>query len=585
MSICVARTLSLPLETVTRRLGVIATTGAGKTYLLSVMAEEFARLRLPFVVIDPEGVCWGIRSSSDGKRPGYPVVILGGDHADAPLEKTSGRVIADWIVDTRQPAVLDLSDMRKNAQTQFVADFAEQLFDRNKKKRDPIHVFVDEADRFAPQRVAKSRGDKERCLGAMEDLSRRGRQRGIGCTLLTQRSSVINKNVLDVIDCLVVLKTGGPRDRKAIDEWLDAKGGEIDRAAIYKELPSLEVGQAYFWSPGWLRELKRVKVRKRTTFDSSKTPEVGKRRRTPKKIAKVDLKKLTESIAETIERKKQEDPSELRKELARVTKQYQKLAADYDSLEKQGRLLEEQGKSLEQQLNEMDGAGIGDELLSTLIDHAAGIQAQAEGLVKKAEEFVTELSNARADRPRKRKKLATVTQLRTRTKTRPDAVSTPTVSGDGEKIGRGPRRILVALAQRHPKKSSARQVRLLSGFKNSGSFSTYISKLRGLAYLEGTTKELEITNAGLAALGDDYDQIPQSPEERLEFWCAQFGQGPAKILRQLYEWYPERATKDELLEATGYANSGSFSTYLSKLRTADLVTTGSEIGLREDFFS
>lgn len=581
MSIRIARSLSLPLETVTRRLGVIATTGAGKTYLLSVMAEEFARLRLPFVVIDPEGVCWGLRSSADGKRAGYPVVILGGDHADAPLEQTSGRVIADWIIDTRQPAVLDLSDMRKNGQVQFVTDFAEQLFHRNKKKREPIHVFVDEADRFAPQRAPKG---KERCLGAMEDLSRRGRNRGIGCTLLTQRSSVINKNVLDVIDCLVVLKTGGPRDRKAIDEWLDAKGGEIDRAAIYKELPSLEVGQAYFWSPGWLRELKRVRVRKRTTFDSSRTPEVGKRRRTPKKLAKVDLEELKQSIAETIERKKQEDPTELRKELARVQRQYQKLAADYDSLEVQGRALEEQGKALEQQLNEMEsGAGLTDELSDAVELTAKRLRDMAAELVELADSMSEEKDKAL--KPKKRKKLATVTKLQTRIKTRPGTTTPPAVSGDGEKIGKGPRRILVALAQRHPKTSTARQVRLLSGFKNSGSFSTYISKLRGLAYLEGTTKDLEITNAGLAALGEDYDHVPQSPEQRLEFWCNQFGAGPAKILRQLYEWYPEKGSREELLEATGYANSGSFSTYLSKLRTADLVTTGPEIGLRKDFFS
>jgi DNA helicase HerA-like ATPase len=54
-------------------------------------------------------------------------------------------------------------------------------------------LVIDEADAIAPQKPQKG---EERMLGAAEDIVRRGGQRGIGCVLVTQRSAVLNKNVL-----------------------------------------------------------------------------------------------------------------------------------------------------------------------------------------------------------------------------------------------------------------------------------------------------------------------------------------------------------------------------------------------------
>lgn len=58
-------------------------------------------------------VWWGLRTSADGKRPGEPVVILGGDPADVPLADASGELLADVIVAERIPAVFDLSGLSK----------------------------------------------------------------------------------------------------------------------------------------------------------------------------------------------------------------------------------------------------------------------------------------------------------------------------------------------------------------------------------------------------------------------------------------------------------------------------------------
>ena len=61
---------------------------------------------------------WGLRASADGKHPGLPIVILGGDHGDVPLELAAGQVIADLVIDEGISAVLDLAHFRKGEQTQ-----------------------------------------------------------------------------------------------------------------------------------------------------------------------------------------------------------------------------------------------------------------------------------------------------------------------------------------------------------------------------------------------------------------------------------------------------------------------------------
>jgi hypothetical protein len=222
----------------------------------------------------------------------------------------SGQLIADLVVDERLSVVLDLSRFRKGEQVRFMTDFAEQLYHRN---RNPLHLVLDEADAFAPQRPLPG---QQRMLGAVEDIVRRGRARGLGVSLVTQRSAVLNKDVLTQVEVLVALRTIAPQDRAAIDEWIKVHGTPEQREQLMSSLPSLPIGTAWVWSPGWLNLFKQVRIRKRGTFDSSATPDVGKKVQAPKKLADVDLEQLRGRLQATIERAKADNPKALR---ARIT--------------------------------------------------------------------------------------------------------------------------------------------------------------------------------------------------------------------------------------------------------------------------
>lgn len=282
--------------------------GSGKTYSCGDLAEEFLENRMHLAIIDPTDAWWGLRSSSSGKSAGYPIIVMGGDHADIPLEPTAGKVVAEMIVHDRLDVILSLDNFKSNGeQVRFVQEFLDVLYRINKK---PLHLIIDEADEFAPQRPTPN---KLRCLGSVDRIARRARIKGIGLSLLTQRPAVLNKDVFSQVEVLIAHQVTGVQDRKAISAWIEVNADS--KVGIMDQIPSLLPGDCFFWSPSWLRILKKTRMREKRTFDSSATPKVGTRIRAPKKRASVDLGAIQEKIKATIERSQAEDPRLLREKI------------------------------------------------------------------------------------------------------------------------------------------------------------------------------------------------------------------------------------------------------------------------------
>lgn len=299
-------TLKLPVDAVTETFAILGKRGGGKTYTASVLVEEMLKAHLQVVVADPLGVWWGLRAAADGRGPGLGnVVILGGPHGDVPLEPAAGELVADLVVDEGLSVVLDLKELSKTQTRTFMTAFAERLYRRKRPEGEPVHLLLDEADTFVPQRYGA--GDA-RMFGAFDDLVRKGRAAGIGVTLISQRSAKINKDVLSQCEVLIAVRTTHPRDRDAIGEWTEAHGTKDQVAQLLAGLASLPTGEAYVWSPSWLEVFERVRIRRRETYDSSSTPKVGEQRRPPKKLAQVDLEGLRQRMAASIERAQASTP-------------------------------------------------------------------------------------------------------------------------------------------------------------------------------------------------------------------------------------------------------------------------------------
>lgn len=576
----IASDFQLDESVVTKAVAILAQRRKGKTYTASVIAEEMVEAGIPWVAIDPTGAWWGLRSSASGKSEGLPVTILGGDHGDVPLERTGGAVVADLVIEHPGWYVLDLSGFEsKAAEREFATDFAERFYRRKNKNRDAVHLFIDEADMFVPQQSPS--GDK-RMLGAFESIVRRGGIRGIGVTLISQRAAVVNKNVLEQIDILIVLRTLGPNDQKAIKGYLDANAPE-DAVAIMASLASLKLGEAWIYEPGAEPPLmERVQMRKRHTFNSSATPESGGGQRVePTKRAEVDLEALTEKMAETIEKKKQEDPAELRRLIAQLKSELHTerskppprpaepetvtIPVFPEKLEENikgffERLRTDVKLQTEKTLLQIDWA---ENNIRAWADEDLEAQGMKRQTLKGAEPRPSPAPAPKAPQPS----------------------GGETVSNGDVKLNRKAERMILAALIQHPEGLNVRKLAIITGYsKNGGGFRGALSKLRTAEYIEGSDP-LRATDRGRAAM-PDVPPLPTGPE-LLAHWLGQAKRAAERmVLQVVYDAYPNALSIEEVASQAGYEpGGGGFRGAVSKWRTLDLIEGRGELRASADLFS
>lgn len=253
-------TIKMPLNAATKTFAILAKRGAGKTYTGAVMAEEFAKNNIPFVVIDPIDVWWGLRLAANGKDKGLPVVVFGVQHEDILLDRDMGRKIAQAIVKENISCVINTFGLPKAAQRHLLAEFADELLNINNT---PRHIFIEEAHEYLPQRVFGGLGV---VFNAVSNLVVMGRNRGIGVTLINQRAATLNKDVLTQLDTLLAFQNTSPQDRKALQEWVEYHSAEGDFKKFMDSLPSLPKGEGWIWSPEFMGIFEKIKIRQRETF-------------------------------------------------------------------------------------------------------------------------------------------------------------------------------------------------------------------------------------------------------------------------------------------------------------------------------
>lgn len=427
-------TIKIDLNAATKTFAILAKRGAGKTYTAAVLAEEFAKAGIPFVVFDPIDVWWGLRLSADGKSKGLPVVVFGQEHADIKLNRDMGRQIARSIVREHVSCVISTFGLPKVAQRHLIAEFSEELLNIN---NEPRHVFVEEAHEFVPQRVMGAMG---KTFAAVEALVVMGRNRGIGVTLINQRAATVNKDVLTQLDTLIALRNVGPQDRKALKEWVEAHSAEGDFEKFMVSLPSLPTGEAWIWSPEFLEVFERIKIRKRETFHPDRE-KLGHKFQMPS-IDQIDIQGFINKFNTEVEQPKKGEEKVVGKKivetplLAMPEVSIQSVRNEYES-----RLIE---KDVE--IKKLNG-------IISIIQRAVNI---------------TPTNN----------------------------IDTPMILGEAnmmlQKLGGMPQKIYNVLIQ-HPTGLTKRQIALMCGYSvTSGSFSNAFSKLKTMGLIE---KEGDIIKA------------------------------------------------------------------------------------------
>jgi uncharacterized protein len=514
----------LSAEALDDRIAIVGTAGSGKTYAAKGFVERLLETGARVTVVDPLGVWWGLRASADGSAAGYPVVVFGGRHADVPVTAEMGSALGRLIAGQALACVVDLSDLGSNAaRRRFMAAFAEALYETNEE---PLHLVLDEADLWAPQRPLP---DQTGLLGHIEEIVRRGRVRGFIPWLITQRPAVVHKDVLSQADILIAMKLTASQDRDAVGAWIEGQADRQEGKRILGDLPRLQRGEGYLWAPGH-GLLERARFPAIRTFDSSRTPKRGERLATPRTLAEVDLTAIVAALAAVKPAEPAKRPHD-RQRLDQVERELATAKARIESLEAEKRDL---AARLER--------------IAALADpsHAA--------------------EDATSSMPPPKKPPRAAPPLRV------VPAPTGTVAGDG--LHPAAKKLLTAAAQHAPGRFTWGQLATLAGLKPSGGhFNAGRKSLRDAGYVAEANDLVTATPAGLTAAGE-VPPTPSSPAERLALWCGRLPSPAPEMLRTLVA-HGERYTEAEDLAATlgkkpsgGHWNSG-----LAVLRNNGLVET------------
>jgi hypothetical protein len=514
------------------RIAIVGTAGSGKTYAAKGFVERLLDIGARVAIVDPLGVWWGLRASADGSAAGYPVVVFGGRHADVPITAEMGTPLGRIIARKALVCVVDLSELGSNAaRRRFMAGFCEALYEANEE---PLHLVLDEADLWAPQRPIKG---WESLLGHIEEIVRRGRVRGFIPWLITQRPAVVHKDVLSQADILIAMKLTASQDRDAIGAWIEGQGDRQEGKRILGNLPRLQRGEGYLWAPGH-GILNRVDFPPIRTFDSSRTPKRGERLAVPRTLAEVDLTAIVAALAVAGAEDPGKPKSVPRTRSGEDWHRHAQLKQELEAAKARIAALEEENRELNSRLTGIAALAAGAK--QTPVDAVSVAQARPKTEAKRMRPLRVVTSNA--------------------------------TSGDG--MHPAARKLLIALAQHAPARFTWGQAATLAGLKPSGGhFNAGRKSLRESGYVEETNDLLSATTAGLKAAGE-VAPAPSTPAERLALWCDRLPSPAPEMLRILAAQGERYMDAEELAAVLGKKPSGGhWNSGIAVLRNNGLIET------------
>jgi hypothetical protein len=247
-------TLVLPLDAFTQTFAVVAPRTGGRTHAAAVLVEEMVSDRLPVVIVDSTGTWHGLRRATNGKDPGLPVRVLGGQHGEMHFRADAGSFVADWAIALGQPLVLDVSSLPTDGARRFLADFADQVCLRRPRA---MHLVLDDAMTLTGVDGAFGHCPIVNVI--------RSAVTEVGVTLVSEGLSLLNRHILSNVDVLIAARITERADQDAVRGWVERVAGREAAQRVVQALDSLPADEAWVCSRSWLDMLERVRLRHRAT--------------------------------------------------------------------------------------------------------------------------------------------------------------------------------------------------------------------------------------------------------------------------------------------------------------------------------
>lgn len=534
--------IDFDVDAVTQKFAWLGRTSSGKTFACKRFVEQLLKVGAQVVVVDTMGVWFGLRQGPKG----FDIPVIGGLYGDIPLEPTAGILVAEVVVSSGSSMVLDVSQMTDGQRARFMEAFGRRLFELRKEHPSAMHIVLDEAQDVVPQNV--NDGEKM-MLHEWVRIAKQGRALGLGLSFTSQRPQEINKKALNQTECVLAFQLTGAHERKALEYWLSDKGLDTK---LSHELPKLEVGVPFVWSPQWLKVAKVMgRVLPIESADTSQTPKLGEKSRCSIELKPIDLRALRQSMSDMVAKTRETDPVVLKKRVKELEEQLlgQAPAEDTQRLEQ---LLAKVRQRDEQVAGALHEAVRLTEEMAGALDTLAGVSKKLGGVLENLKLTPLQLEDLPVTKAPKRKAPPAVPAeappraRRERTSRAPaDATSNGLPSGEAA--------VLQAIAQYGERGVRMTTVMVMTGYKKSY-VNLCIQSLRSQQLIDRPEPGLVTVNAlGRDKLPKNFKPYPTG-KKLLQHLIDTLPSGESNILRCV-PVAPKDVEIKSLLSETGYKKS------------------------------
>jgi len=266
--------LQLKLEDVVGKfVAILGIRGSGKTNTAAVLLEELLKFNFPLTIVDIDGEYWGLKEK-------YEILVVGkSENVDVEIDVEHAEQIAEVSLSKNVPVILDVSGFLYEDTYKLLLNYFKRIWDLAGKYRKPYEIVLEEAHEFIPQGI---RTDLKEVL---VKIALRGRKRGLGAIVVSQRSAKVEKDALTQAEILFLHKVVHPSDLKVYKEILPLPPKDVGNL-----VSSLEVGECIFYYGETCRP---IHIRLRKTFHAGYTPTLGE-------VKSPTLKTISEEIIKSI---------------------------------------------------------------------------------------------------------------------------------------------------------------------------------------------------------------------------------------------------------------------------------------------
>ncbi len=243
----ISNDLPLELEQIIGQcVAILGIRGSGKSNTAGVLFEELLKHNYPLSIVDIDGEYFGLKEK-------FEILVAGsGDGVEIEVDVDSAEEIARVSMEKNVPVVLDLSGFLSGERTEFLKEYLTALWNLAGKLRRPYIIGIEEAHEFIPQ------GVRTELKELIARVALRGRKRGLGAIIVSQRSAKVEKDVLSQAGMLFLHRVVHEADMRVYGELLPWKKTEV------KEMVNaLETGDCIYVNG---ESILPIRVRERETF-------------------------------------------------------------------------------------------------------------------------------------------------------------------------------------------------------------------------------------------------------------------------------------------------------------------------------